>query len=212
MQQCQGPVFAWPTFDTVLCSLRASHADHPQEDITCVLYDIFDYIEAAVYQDAPDAAAAQEQSDGVLANLQQQQQQLATHSWQPQCSNQLMPMHDSTSQLEKQHVPLQQDQQLAEQVLSTSQHEVSSSSAAAGSSSRPFAGNGGRVLVHCSQGVSRSTTIAIAYLMWKTNQTYDDMYKVVRAKRGVTSPNVGFMCQLINWGVRTLKRAEFCFL
>jgi protein-tyrosine phosphatase len=121
MQQCQGPVFAWPTFDTVLCSLRASHADHPQEDITCVMYDAFDFMEAALL-------------------------------------------------------------------------------------------GGGKVLVHCHQGVSRSTTIAIAFLMLKTNQTYDDVYKVVRAKRGVTSPNVGFMCQLINWGVSTLKRAEFWFI
>jgi dual specificity MAP kinase phosphatase len=60
---------------------------------------------------------------------------------------------------------------------------------------------GGRVLVHCSQGVSRSTTIAIAYLMWKTGGSYDDVYQAVRALRGVTSPNVGFMCQLINWAV-----------
>jgi len=63
------------------------------------------------------------------------------------------------------------------------------------------------VLVHCSQGVSRSTTIAIAYLMWKTGKSYDDMYKVVRGKRGVTSPNVGFMCQLMNWEVSILVRA-----
>jgi dual specificity MAP kinase phosphatase len=60
---------------------------------------------------------------------------------------------------------------------------------------------GGRVLVHCSQGVSRSTTIAIAYLMWKTRGSYDEVYQAVRALRGVTSPNVGFMCQLINWAV-----------
>jgi dual specificity MAP kinase phosphatase len=37
--------------------------------------------------------------------------------------------------------------------------------------------------------------------MWKTGGTYDEVYQAVRALRGVTSPNVGFMCQLINWAV-----------
>jgi hypothetical protein len=37
--------------------------------------------------------------------------------------------------------------------------------------------------------------------MWKTGGSYDEVYTAVRALRGVTSPNVGFMCQLINWAV-----------
>ena len=49
----------------------------------------------------------------------------------------------------------------------------------------------GRVLVHCSQGVSRSATIVIAFLMWKTGATYDETFASVKAIRGVANPNIG---------------------
>lgn len=56
---------------------------------------------------------------------------------------------------------------------------------------------GGRVLVHCSQGVSRSTSLVIAYLMWKEGQSFEDAFQRVKAARGVTNPNMGFACQLL---------------
>ena len=55
---------------------------------------------------------------------------------------------------------------------------------------------GGKVLVHCSQGVSRSTTLLIAFLMWRSNQAYDDTFQQVKAGRGVANPNIGFICQV----------------
>lgn len=55
---------------------------------------------------------------------------------------------------------------------------------------------GGRILVHCSQGVSRSATIVIAYCMWKLALPYDDVFDHVKKIRHVISPNVGFQCAL----------------
>ncbi|XP_075504730.1 protein-tyrosine-phosphatase MKP1-like isoform X1 [Primulina tabacum] len=56
---------------------------------------------------------------------------------------------------------------------------------------------GKRVLVHCCQGVSRSNSLVIAYLMWKEGMSFDDAFQHVKAARGVTDPNVGFACQLL---------------
>ena len=51
------------------------------------------------------------------------------------------------------------------------------------------------MLVHCSQGVSRSVTLAVAYLMWKLDKGYYEVFEAVKAIRGVASPNIGFGCQ-----------------
>lgn len=56
---------------------------------------------------------------------------------------------------------------------------------------------GGRVFVHCYQGVSRSTSLVIAYLMWRKGQSFEDAFQYVKAARGITNPNMGFACQLL---------------
>lgn len=43
---------------------------------------------------------------------------------------------------------------------------------------------GGRVFVHCCQGVSRSTSLVIAYLMWKEGRSFHDAFQYVKAARG----------------------------
>lgn len=49
---------------------------------------------------------------------------------------------------------------------------------------------GGRLLVHCSQGVSRSASIVIAYLMWRDGKEYEETFRRVKATRGIANPNM----------------------
>lgn len=56
---------------------------------------------------------------------------------------------------------------------------------------------GGRVFVHCCQGVSRSTSLVIAYMMWRECRSFEEAFQDVKASRGVTNPNMGFACQLL---------------
>ena len=62
--------------------------------------------------------------------------------------------------------------------------------------------NNGKILVHCVQGVSRSVTVVIAYLMFKLGKPYQIISDIVRNARGVASPNIGFIAQLINFQSR----------
>ncbi|XP_029108511.1 dual specificity protein phosphatase 26 [Scleropages formosus] len=54
---------------------------------------------------------------------------------------------------------------------------------------------GGKILVHCAVGVSRSATLVLAYLMIRQNMTLVEAIKTVKGHRGVV-PNRGFLRQL----------------
>jgi len=56
--------------------------------------------------------------------------------------------------------------------------------------------NGGQVLVHCMAGVSRSTTVVLAYLLTVTELCFEDLLTAVRHMRPCVSPNWGFRKQL----------------
>ncbi|TDH73092.1 hypothetical protein CCR75_004729 [Bremia lactucae] len=57
----------------------------------------------------------------------------------------------------------------------------------------------GRVFLHCVKGISRSPTIAIAYLMWYKNIGMYKALDLVRQARPSVDPNVGFVFQLTEW-------------
>lgn len=68
--------------------------------------------------------------------------------------------------------------------------------------------SGGRVLVHCREGVSRSATMVIAYLMWKCDLSFDAAHERIRRVRSVCNPNTGFTCQLLRLGKKLSGAAK----
>ncbi|XP_013776655.1 dual specificity protein phosphatase 22-B-like [Limulus polyphemus] len=65
--------------------------------------------------------------------------------------------------------------------------------------------NGGNVLVHCLAGMSRSVTVAVAYIMSVTSLDHKTALKVVRGARNVANPNFGFQKQLQEFETRKLS-------
>ena len=55
----------------------------------------------------------------------------------------------------------------------------------------------GRVLVHCHAGISRSSSMVIAYLMWSRGWRFGDTIVFVKKQRSCIDPNIGFIGQLM---------------
>ena len=68
---------------------------------------------------------------------------------------------------------------------------------------------GGRLLVHCHVGASRSCALAIAYLMWREGLAFVEALQDLKQRRSVCNPNVGFMAQLIELEARLCRQRNF---
>jgi hypothetical protein len=66
--------------------------------------------------------------------------------------------------------------------------------------------SGGKVFVHCQQGVSRSASLVIAYVMWTRGLNFLDAHTLVKEARGVAEPNAGFVCALVAFWKRLRAR------
>uniref|UniRef100_A0A672UM77 Dual specificity protein phosphatase 15 n=1 Tax=Strigops habroptila TaxID=2489341 RepID=A0A672UM77_STRHB len=56
--------------------------------------------------------------------------------------------------------------------------------------------HGGNCLVHCLAGISRSTTVVVAYVMAVTELSCQEVLEAIRTIRPVANPNPGFRQQL----------------
>ncbi|KAL8279330.1 hypothetical protein RQP46_008367 [Phenoliferia psychrophenolica] len=59
---------------------------------------------------------------------------------------------------------------------------------------------GGKVLVHCGDGISRSPAVVTAYVMCKTNLSHEDAFMFVQSRRFCVAPRVEFQHQLEAYG------------
>ncbi|KAF6216185.1 hypothetical protein GE061_000525 [Apolygus lucorum] len=64
---------------------------------------------------------------------------------------------------------------------------------------------GGKILVHCVMGISRSGTMVLVYLMMKKNMTAVEAMTTVRQKRNI-HPNDGFIHQLARLDNKLIRK------
>merc|ERR1712013_129387 len=65
---------------------------------------------------------------------------------------------------------------------------------------------GHNVLVHCNQGVSRSGTIAVSYLMKTLSIPSKEAWAMARKSRSAIRPNEGFIQQLKTFEAQCVKK------
>ena len=58
---------------------------------------------------------------------------------------------------------------------------------------------GGKVLLHCMKGISRSGSLAIAWVIQHMGKSFDEAYSFCRSRRPAIDPNMTFVAQLDDW-------------
>jgi hypothetical protein len=76
---------------------------------------------------------------------------------------------------------------------------------------------GGRVYVHCSQGISRAATFTLFYLMTRKSMSLRDAFQYLRSARPVICPSIGFIKGLANLeaelqGTSTLSPEDYSIM
>ena len=66
----------------------------------------------------------------------------------------------------------------------------------------------GRILLHCNQGISRSVSLVIAYLIFSKKLNYEESFKFVQSKRSISNPNIGFSIQLQDFYLRLYENPK----
>ena len=70
------------------------------------------------------------------------------------------------------------------------------------------------VYVHCAQGMSRSTSCVLHYLMSKRGMNLKDSFNLVKSKRNIAAPSIGFfkdliLCEKKLFGKNSISLAEY---
>jgi len=65
-----------------------------------------------------------------------------------------------------------------------------------------------KVLVHCAMGISRSSSVVIAYLMHERGWSYEQAHEFVKSMRSCIKPNPGFMEQLVAFERRLIESQQ----
>jgi hypothetical protein len=66
----------------------------------------------------------------------------------------------------------------------------------------------GAVVVHCRQGISRSASVVIAYLMRYHGMSLEEAYVLAKTRRPLVNPNPGFWKQLQEFEKRSTQEAN----
>ncbi len=69
--------------------------------------------------------------------------------------------------------------------------------------------SGGKILIHCYAGISRSATIVISYLIKTRHLNAETAYQMVKIRRPIVSPNISFYSTLINYYIELTKTHGF---